>query len=109
MTTELTVEELTDAFEYLDDLRLSGRTNMFAAASYIENELVWPRAEAREAAVAWRKTFDSTSTVQERVAQALPPQGDRNPEGQDRNGLGAEHESAGPRRGCAKTSGGIHD
>jgi hypothetical protein len=71
MTTELQLGELIEAFEYLDELRESGRTNMFGAASYIHDELCWEKNEALEALKLWMETFDHEQTVEERVAKAL--------------------------------------
>lgn len=43
---------------YLDDLRLSGDTNMFGAGSYLEVEFVdLSRREARAVLSYWMKTF----------------------------------------------------
>jgi hypothetical protein len=47
----------SEVFEYLDDLRESGRTNMFGAARYIESELGLDRREAKKALMAWMKAF----------------------------------------------------
>jgi hypothetical protein len=69
--TELTKEELTEAFEYLDELRESGRTNMFGAPAYVEDELGWSESEAREATKFWMATFDRKSSVEDRVKNAL--------------------------------------
>jgi len=46
-------------FEYLDDLRDSGRTNMFGAAAYLEDEMDVPRMDARKFVVHWMETFES--------------------------------------------------
>ena len=51
-------EGMTDAhFAYLDDLRASGRTNMFGAAEYLENEMDVPRVDAKKFTVHWMETF----------------------------------------------------
>jgi hypothetical protein len=65
-----THDELTEAFEYLDDLRESGVTNMFGASSYVVSVLGWPRTEARSATQLWMQTF-SNKTVSDRVEEAL--------------------------------------
>lgn len=41
--------------EYLDGLRESGKTNMFAAAPYVEQEFGVDRKEAKEIVSAWMK------------------------------------------------------
>ena len=68
--TELQAGELFEAFEYLDELRESGRTNMFAAASFLENEMCWDRREAREAVRLWMDTFGHDASLEQRVAKA---------------------------------------
>jgi hypothetical protein len=70
----LTVAELTEAFEYLDELRNDGATNMYGAATYVQRDLCWPKHEAAAACKAWRDTFDANATVDMRVARAI--QGD---------------------------------
>jgi len=50
-------EELTEYLEYLDDLRLSGETNMYGAASYLQQEFDLSRKEAREVLFYWMETF----------------------------------------------------
>lgn len=70
MATSLTKAELTEAFDYLDELRESGRTNMWGAAAYLERELVWPQAEASEAVRLWMQTF-ATTPVADRVEKAV--------------------------------------
>lgn len=61
---------LVDAFRLLDLIRESGVTNMFGAASFLEAKGM-PKAEARRVHAAWMKTFDETSTVEERAARAV--------------------------------------
>lgn len=69
--TSLTITELTEAFEYLDELRASGRTNMWGAAAFVEQELFWGSEEAKEATQLWMHTFDGGTPLDDRVAQAL--------------------------------------
>lgn len=68
--TDLQADELTEAFEYLDELRESGRTNMFGAAGYVVDELGWARNEAVQATRMWMETFDHDLSVEQRVAKA---------------------------------------
>lgn len=68
--TDLHAGELFEAFEYLDELRESGRTNMFGAAAYLRDELCWEGREASEAVKLWMATFDLSKTLDERVARA---------------------------------------
>jgi hypothetical protein len=44
-------------FDYLDELRESGRTNMFGAAQYLENEMDVPRMDAKKFLAHWMETF----------------------------------------------------
>jgi len=45
-------------FEYLDDLRESGVTNMFGAGAYLEADFGLDRNEARKVLSKWMETFD---------------------------------------------------
>ena len=45
-------------FEYLDNLRESGVTNMFGAGSYVEDEFGLSRREAGDMLVEWMETFE---------------------------------------------------
>ena len=45
-------------FEYLDDLRESGVTNMFGAGPYVEDEFGLDRREAGKLVVEWMVTFE---------------------------------------------------
>lgn len=48
---------MTEYFEYLDELRESGITNMFVARSYLENEFYLPKEEASKILKLWMETF----------------------------------------------------
>ena len=50
-------EEMTGYFEYLDDLRESGTTNMFGAGAYLINEFGITRKEASKILSEWMRTF----------------------------------------------------
>ena len=50
-------EELIEYLEYLDMLRLSGETNMFGAAPYLQQEFDLSKKEAREILFYWMETF----------------------------------------------------
>jgi len=45
-------------FEYLDDLRESGVTNMYGAGSYVQDEFGLSRREAGDLLVEWMTTFE---------------------------------------------------
>lgn len=46
-------DSLSDYFEYLDELRLSGETNMFGAGEYLQREFGLDRREARDVLMKW--------------------------------------------------------
>lgn len=46
-----------DMFEYLDDLRDSGVTNMFGAAPYLQEEFGLDKREAKAILIEWMETF----------------------------------------------------
>jgi hypothetical protein len=46
-------DSLSDYFEYLDELRLSGETNMFGAGAYLQDEFGLDRREARAILMEW--------------------------------------------------------
>lgn len=68
-----TATELTEAFEYLDELRKSGRTNMWAAGLFVERELGWSPKAAADVTGLWMETFSRDASVAERVAQCTTP------------------------------------
>lgn len=56
-------EGLTDEhLEYLDDLRESGRTNMYGAAAYLTDEMGVPRMDAKKYLRYWMETFEARHT-----------------------------------------------
>lgn len=57
-------EFVTEAFEFLDDLRDSGVTNMFGACPYLIEEFALTRAEASTILKGWMSTFDGRSVDQ---------------------------------------------
>lgn len=46
-------DSLSDYFEYLNELRLSGETNMFGAGEYLQREFGLDRREARDVLMKW--------------------------------------------------------
>ena len=46
-------------YEYLDELRESGETNMFGAAVYLQGKFGLDRQEARKILQAWMDQFSS--------------------------------------------------
>jgi len=51
------VDENQEYFEYLDELRESGETNMFGARPYLMEEFNLDREEARKILSEWMRTF----------------------------------------------------
>lgn len=52
------MEEYKKYFEYLDELRESGVTNMFGAAPYIMRKFHVSKGEARTILLKWMSSFD---------------------------------------------------
>ena len=50
--------ERLEQYRYLVELRDSGRTNMWGAAEYMEDELGIDRSEAKTVLVDWIKSFN---------------------------------------------------
>ena len=71
LARELGRDALFEGFEYLDDLRESGRTNMWGAASFVQNELAWEGRAASDVVGLWMATFDPTVSLEYRVERAL--------------------------------------
>lgn len=63
-------EELCEAFDFLDDLRESGVTNMWGATAYVERALDHSKEDARTLLSAWMRTFDGQSSVDDRANKA---------------------------------------
>ena len=58
---------LGEIYEYLDELRSSGITNMFGAAPYIAEEFQIDDHAARRALTGWMKTYDPAIPAIDRV------------------------------------------
>lgn len=69
----ITHDQWVEYFEYLDDLRESGATNMYGAASYLEDEATFGlgRQKATKVVVAWMRTFSRDRSVDERATDAM--------------------------------------
>lgn len=69
--TVFTTDDLECYFTYLDQLRESGRTNMYGGAQYLRSaysEL--SKKESSKVLTLWMETFDNQNTVSERVQKA---------------------------------------
>tara|TARA_R110000744_G_scaffold361835_1_gene469716 strand:+ start:164 stop:394 length:231 start_codon:yes stop_codon:yes gene_type:complete len=53
-----TTDQEREAFTFLNDLRESGATNMFAATPYLERELGHSKAEATALLITWMDVFN---------------------------------------------------
>ena len=49
--------EVVDVFDFLDNLRESGITNMFGATPYIQQEFGYDKKTARTLLTTWMETF----------------------------------------------------
>jgi hypothetical protein len=72
--TRFLQEELENFFEFLDELRRSGVTNMFGAAPYLEDRFDLDRQQAKQALMVWMKTYDGTTAVDVRACRAYSNQ-----------------------------------
>jgi hypothetical protein len=64
---KITKESLIDYFEYLDNLRETGVTNMFGAAAYLEEAYDIKIHDARAILSKWMVSFDESLTPKQRV------------------------------------------
>ena len=62
------MDDLVEYFEYLDDLRVSGVTNMFGAAAYLEGTFGLDKRESKKVLIKWMETFDEDKSPMERAA-----------------------------------------
>lgn len=59
-----------EVFEFLDDLRESGATNMWGAGAYVKSEFECTKKEAQTLVLGWMNTFEK-GNMNERVADYL--------------------------------------
>ena len=72
MTTKFTFEQLTEFFEYLDNLRESGVTNMWGAGAYLQGVFGLDRKDANAVLGLWMRTFGKgVKPAEDRAADAL--------------------------------------
>jgi hypothetical protein len=50
-------------FEYLDELRESGVTNMFGSGPYVQREFGLGRRETKDVVIEWMTTFEKRHPV----------------------------------------------
>ena len=68
---DCTVDELTEFFGYLDELRESGETNMYGARPYLQAEFELEGKAAGKVLVTWMETFAHDDPPNVRAAAAL--------------------------------------
>lgn len=61
----------TQFFDFLDELRESGVTNMFGSSPYVMEAFGLNRDDASHVVGRWMKTFDRETPPSERVRQML--------------------------------------
>jgi len=59
--------EFEEYFDYLDDLRESGVTNMFGASPYLVEEFGVDRSTAQRILIEWMRTFNERHPEEEEV------------------------------------------
>ena len=64
-------DDLVEYFEYLDELRESGATNMWGAGAYVSDEYGFDAKKSNDIVGKWMETFDSNKTPSERVANVI--------------------------------------
>lgn len=63
-------DNLAEAFDYLDGLRVSGVTNMYGARPYVAGEMGYDGETAGKVLSAWMETFDPDVSPEDRAAKA---------------------------------------
>ena len=67
--------QMVESFTFLDELRVSGVTNMFGAAPYVEEEFGLERKEAVAVLNEWMRTFSGEKAAPERAKEWLASRG----------------------------------
>ena len=65
------ITQWTEFFEYLDELRESGETNMFGARPYVQEEFGLDKTQAAVVLKEWMASFDSTTPASDRALAAF--------------------------------------
>ena len=72
MIKAIGVEKLTEYFEFLDELREKGSTNMFGATPYLLRKYPgMAPAEARKVLGAWMDTYSDSLPAEDRADKAI--------------------------------------
>ena len=67
----MTNYDLAVCFEYLDELRDSGVTNMYGAGPYLRREFSLNEGESMKVLLSWIDTFDPDANPVQRATEAL--------------------------------------
>ena len=70
-TPEAEHVKLIEAFEFLDELRDSGVTNMWGATPFIVSRFHYTYKKATEIHLMWIRSFDPEKTMDERLEVAF--------------------------------------
>ena len=63
-------EELAEVFEYLDELRVSGVTNMWGAGRFVEASQGWNEDKSGKALLMWMKVYSRDKPMTQMVKEA---------------------------------------
>lgn len=68
---EIGRDALVEAFEHLDAMRATGQFNMIGSSGLLQDQLAWPRNEARAAATLWMTSYDGDVPAAERAQKVF--------------------------------------
>lgn len=68
---DYTLEQLVEAFEYLDEVRESGNINMFDSSRYVAANLRHDIKTARSIVSLWMQTYNDELSITDRANNAL--------------------------------------
>lgn len=71
LVDDFTKDEIFHFFDYLDDLRSSGITNMFGATRFLTGAFGVSEREGSQILSAWMDTFDGKTVLAARVTRAF--------------------------------------
>ena len=66
-----TLAQITEYFEYLDQLRESGVTNMYGAGAYLIRTYGISREESHDILGSWMRTFNEDDPAEKRARQTI--------------------------------------
>ncbi len=74
---KFTEEQLANYFDYLDEIRWGGATQMFGATEYLAKEYSIKTDVAKQALILWMQTFGRDKALGDRVNAAMEKQDDK--------------------------------